>query len=70
MVAEGTASDGELNSELSVVEGGKEGEETINGVGEDDSQASIKEGYAAGADEDVGVDGILCSTSMIMPVLD
>jgi hypothetical protein len=68
VVAEGTASDGELNSELSLVEGRKEGEETINGIGEDDSQASIKEGYAAGADKDVGVDRILCSTSMIMPI--
>lgn len=43
MAAEGTASDEEFNSELSVV-GGKEGVETIKGIGEDDGEASIKEG--------------------------
>jgi hypothetical protein len=68
MVAEGTTSDRKFNSKLCSRRRKGGCRETVNGVGEDDGEAGIKEGYAAGGDEDVGVDGILCSTSMIMLV--
>ena len=54
-VAEGAAGDGHVDGELGVAEGGEEGAEAGNGVGEEDGGAGV-EGGVAGGDEDAGAD--------------
>lgn len=51
-VAEGAAGDGHVDGELGVAEGGEEGAEAGNGVGEDDGGAGVEAAGAAGGDED------------------
>lgn len=55
-VAEGSAGDGHVNGELGVAEGGEEGTEAGNGVGEDDGGAGVEAGGVAGRDEYAGPD--------------
>lgn len=50
-VAEGSTCDGHVDGKLGVTEGGEEGAETSNGVGDDDSRASVEVAGAAGGDE-------------------
>ena len=54
-VAEGAASDGHVDGELDVAEGGEEGTEADNGIGENDDGANIEVGGAASGDEDTDV---------------
>lgn len=55
-VAKGAAGDGHIDGELGVAEGGEEGAEAGNGVGEDDGGTGVEAAGAAGGDEDAGSD--------------